>query len=161
MELCPVETGRYFGEKIDDGRIDIWITKLPDDPARHVSALAYASDCSLLDAVMARYGRTRFDKRINAHKPGSHDVVSSSVPRRRMAALRARFAKRARWTRSHAGTDLQGGWHVGCLRGTGALYPRATLNPHVHTKPITTVKPHWRDDRRFRPVVVGFRPVRL
>ena len=60
IELRPVEFGRYFGEKIDDGRINVWIrtaAKLPDDPALHMCALAYASDFSLLDAVMARYGR--------------------------------------------------------------------------------------------------------
>jgi acyl-CoA thioesterase-2 len=67
IELRPVELGRYFGEKIDDGRIHVWIrtaAKLPDDPALHMCALAYASDFSLLDAAMARYGRTLFDKRM-------------------------------------------------------------------------------------------------
>ena len=67
IELRPVELGRYFGQKIDDGRIHIWIrtaAKLPDDPALHMCALAYASDFSLLDAAMARYGRTLFDKRM-------------------------------------------------------------------------------------------------
>ena len=67
IELRPVELGRYFGQKIDDGRIHVWIrtaAKLPDDPALHMCALAYASDFSLLDAVMARYGRTLFDKRM-------------------------------------------------------------------------------------------------
>src|SRR6478735_3978360 len=67
IELRPVELGRYFGEKIDDGRIHVWIrtaAKLPDDPALHMCALAYASDFSLLDAIMARYGRTLFDKRM-------------------------------------------------------------------------------------------------
>ncbi|WP_027545415.1 acyl-CoA thioesterase II [Bradyrhizobium sp. WSM2254] len=67
VELRPVEIGRYFGERIHDGRIHIWMksaTKLPDDPALHICALAYASDLSLLDAVMARYGRTLFDGRI-------------------------------------------------------------------------------------------------
>src|SRR2546429_7469777 len=67
IELRPVELGRYFGQKIDDGRIHIWIrtaAKLPDDPALHMCALAYASDFSLLDAAMARYGRTLFDKRL-------------------------------------------------------------------------------------------------
>ena len=65
IELRPVELGRYFGQKIDDGRINVWIrtaSKLPDDPALHMCALAYASDFSLLDAAMARYGRTLFDK---------------------------------------------------------------------------------------------------
>jgi acyl-CoA thioesterase-2 len=67
IELRPVEYQRYFGKKIEDGRIHIWIrtaAKLPDDPALHMCALAYASDFSLLDAAMARYGRTLFDKRI-------------------------------------------------------------------------------------------------
>src|SRR6516225_6830006 len=67
IELRPVELGRYFGQKIEDGRIHIWIrtaAKLPDDPALHMCALAYASDFSLLDAVMARYGRTLFDRRM-------------------------------------------------------------------------------------------------
>lgn len=69
VELRPVELGRYVGQKIEDGRIHIWIkaaAKLPDDPALHMCALAYASDWSLLDAVMARYGRTLFDGRITS-----------------------------------------------------------------------------------------------
>ncbi|MFK4529193.1 acyl-CoA thioesterase-2 [Bradyrhizobium japonicum] len=48
IELRPVEIGRYIGQKIGDGRVHIWIrtaAKLPDDPALHRSALAYASDC--------------------------------------------------------------------------------------------------------------------
>jgi acyl-CoA thioesterase-2 len=67
IELRPVELSRYFGDKIEDGKIHVWIrtaAKLPDDPALHMCALAYASDFSLLDAVMARYGRTLFDKRM-------------------------------------------------------------------------------------------------
>jgi acyl-CoA thioesterase-2 len=67
IELRPVEYKRYFGEKIPDGKINIWVrtaAKLPDDPALHQCALAYASDFSLLDAVMARYGRTLFDSRV-------------------------------------------------------------------------------------------------
>ncbi|MGY8685237.1 acyl-CoA thioesterase II [Bradyrhizobium sp. UFLA05-153] len=66
IEFRPVEIGRYFGQKIDNGRIHNWIktaAKLPDDPALHRCALAYASDFSLLDAVMARYGRSLFDER--------------------------------------------------------------------------------------------------
>lgn len=67
VELRPVEINRYIGQKIDDGRVHIWMktaAKLPDDPALHMCALAYASDLSLLDAVMARYGRTLFDERM-------------------------------------------------------------------------------------------------
>lgn len=67
IELRPVEIGRYVGQKIDDGRIHIWLkaaATLPNDPTLHMCALAYASDFSLLDAVMARYGRTLFDGRM-------------------------------------------------------------------------------------------------
>ncbi|MDA9476922.1 acyl-CoA thioesterase [Bradyrhizobium sp. CCBAU 65884] len=67
VELRPVEIERYVGQKIEGGRLHMWMkaaTKLPDDPALHICALAYASDLSLLDAVMARYGRTLFDGRI-------------------------------------------------------------------------------------------------
>lgn len=67
IELRPVEFGRYFGQKIDTSRIHIWIktaAKLPDDPALHICALAYASDFSVRDAVIARHGRTQFDQRI-------------------------------------------------------------------------------------------------
>ncbi len=69
IELRPVEFERYNGKAIPDGRINIWIktaAKLPDDPALHMCALAYASDFSLLDAVMARHGRTLFDGRVLA-----------------------------------------------------------------------------------------------
>ena len=69
IELRPVEFQRYFGTAIPDGRINIWIrtaAKLPDDPALHMCALAYASDFSLLDSVMARYGRTLFDGNVMA-----------------------------------------------------------------------------------------------
>ncbi|MET4484144.1 acyl-CoA thioesterase II [Bradyrhizobium sp. F1.13.3] len=67
IDLRVVESGRYVGQKIEDGRVHVWIraaTKLPDDPALHICALAYISDYSLLDAVMARYGRAPFDKRV-------------------------------------------------------------------------------------------------
>ncbi|MES5485132.1 acyl-CoA thioesterase II [Bradyrhizobium sp. INPA03-11B] len=64
IELSPVETGRYTGQKIEDGRFHVWIkiaTKLPHDQALHLCALAYASDFSLLDVALARYGCTLFD----------------------------------------------------------------------------------------------------
>src|SRR5260370_8211008 len=67
MERGGGALGRYSGQKTDEGRIHVWIrtaSKLPDDPALHMCALAYASDFSLLDAAMARYGRTLFDKRM-------------------------------------------------------------------------------------------------
>lgn len=64
IELRPVEIGRYVGQKVEDGRIHFWMKPsptLPTDPALHVCALAYASDWSLLDAALARYGRTVSD----------------------------------------------------------------------------------------------------
>lgn len=67
VKMRPVEIGRYVGQKINDGRIHFWIktaAQLPDDPVVHICALAYASDFSLLDAVMAPYGRTLFDGRM-------------------------------------------------------------------------------------------------
>ena len=69
IELRPVEYKRYVGKKLPDGRMNIWIratAKLPDDPALHLCALAYASDFSLLDATMARYGRTVFENSVTA-----------------------------------------------------------------------------------------------
>ncbi|MDA9481353.1 acyl-CoA thioesterase [Bradyrhizobium sp. CCBAU 11445] len=67
IDVAPVEIGRSFGQKIDDGRVHNWIksaAKLPDDPALHVCVLAYASDMSLLGALTARHGSTLFDRRI-------------------------------------------------------------------------------------------------
>ncbi|MFK4654190.1 acyl-CoA thioesterase-2 [Bradyrhizobium japonicum] len=69
IELRAIEIGPYVGQKIHDGRIYFWIKiaeKLPDDQALNAPALAYASDWPLLDAVMARYGRTVFDRRVMA-----------------------------------------------------------------------------------------------
>lgn len=63
-ELRPVEIGRYSGQNIEDGCIHFWIKpapKLPNDPALHMCALAYASDWSLLDAALARHGRMLSD----------------------------------------------------------------------------------------------------
>src|SRR3569832_1111683 len=65
IELRPVELGRYFGERIEDGRIHVWIktaATLPDDPALHKYTLTKTTNNTLLDAAMARYGRTLFDK---------------------------------------------------------------------------------------------------
>ena len=61
IEIRPVELDRYSGEKIAAGRIHIWMRaagKLPDDPALHMCALAYASDfrfgCRAWRATAAR-----------------------------------------------------------------------------------------------------------
>jgi hypothetical protein len=124
IELRPVELGRYFGEKIDDGRIHVWIrtaAKLPDDPALHMCALAYASDFL---AARCDHGALRPHAVRQAHdagEPRSRDVVSPPVPRRRMAALRAGFAERARRPRADPRPDLQARRHAGGLGGAGRL----------------------------------------
>ncbi|TYL71760.1 acyl-CoA thioesterase [Bradyrhizobium cytisi] len=67
IDLRPVEIGHHVGLKSGHGRVHYWFkvaAKLPDDPAFHLGALAYASDWSLLDAATARYGRSLFDRRI-------------------------------------------------------------------------------------------------
>jgi len=64
IEIRPVETDRYFGRKYEDGRFHLWIRttgRLPDDPAIHQCALAYASDYTLLDAALVPHGRTLFE----------------------------------------------------------------------------------------------------
>jgi acyl-CoA thioesterase-2 len=65
IELRPVEFDRYLGKKYPDGRFHVWIratAKLPDDPAIHQCALAYASDFTLLDTALVPMGRTLFEK---------------------------------------------------------------------------------------------------
>ncbi|HTQ82475.1 MAG TPA: acyl-CoA thioesterase II [Pseudolabrys sp.] len=65
IELRPVEFDRYLGRKYPAGRFHVWIratSKLPDDPAFHQCALAYASDFTLLDTALVPLGRTLFEK---------------------------------------------------------------------------------------------------
>jgi acyl-CoA thioesterase II len=69
IELRPVEFDRYLGKKYPDGRFHVWIrttAPLPDVPAIHQCALAYASDFMLLDAALIPHGRTVFEKTIMA-----------------------------------------------------------------------------------------------
>jgi acyl-CoA thioesterase-2 len=64
VELRAVEYERYVGKKIPGGTFHIWFRTtgtLPDDPVIHQSVLAYASDWGLLDASLARHGRTLFE----------------------------------------------------------------------------------------------------
>ena len=92
IELRPVEFERYLGEKLEDGRFNIWIRAtgpLPDDPAIHQCVLAYASDMTLLDTALSPHGRTRVRPRHHGREPRPRAVVPPPVPRRRMAALRA------------------------------------------------------------------------
>src|SRR5437660_7377401 len=69
VEMRPVEFERYLGKKVSDGRINMWMrtnVELPDDPAIHLCALAYASDMALIDTVVARHGQTFFQDNIMA-----------------------------------------------------------------------------------------------
>ncbi len=64
IEIRPVDTSRFFAQKKREPRQSIWMRasgKLPDDPALHQSALAYASDFSLLDTALIAHGRVLFD----------------------------------------------------------------------------------------------------
>src|ERR1700722_14941121 len=118
IEWRPVELERYFGQKIEDGRIHVWIrtaAKLPDDPALHMCALAYASDFSLLDAAMARYGRTLFDKRL----------MPASLHHARWFHRPFPADGRPRPDSRH---DLQAGRHAGGLGRTGRLASPAQVS---------------------------------
>jgi acyl-CoA thioesterase-2 len=69
IELRPVEFDRYLGKQYPDGKFHVWIRatgKLPDDPAIHQCALAYASDFTLLDTALVPLGRTLFEKEFMA-----------------------------------------------------------------------------------------------
>ena len=67
IELRPVDTSRFFKHEKRDPKQSIWIRatdNLPDDPALHQCALAYASDFSLLDTALIAHGRLLFDPRL-------------------------------------------------------------------------------------------------
>jgi acyl-CoA thioesterase-2 len=67
IELRPVDFRRYAGKPQPDNRFHIWFrttTPLPDDPAIHRCALAYASDMTILDTALLPLGRSIFDEDI-------------------------------------------------------------------------------------------------
>jgi acyl-CoA thioesterase-2 len=69
IELRPVEFERYRGNKIPDGKFNVWIKTtgpLPNDPAIHQCVLAYTSDMGLLDTALVPHGRTLFEKEFMA-----------------------------------------------------------------------------------------------
>ncbi|MEM7462496.1 MAG: acyl-CoA thioesterase II [Pseudomonadota bacterium] len=64
IELRPTDLTHYFSDKKLDPAQNIWFRAtgpLPDDPAIHESALAYASDMTLLDTSLFAHGRAVFD----------------------------------------------------------------------------------------------------
>lgn len=63
LDLRPVEFNRYMGKALPDAKFNVWIkvtTQMPDDPAIHRCALAFASDMTLLDVSLSPFGRTVF-----------------------------------------------------------------------------------------------------
>ena len=67
IELRPVDFGRYSGKKLANNQFNIWMrttAPLPDDPAIHRCALAYASDMTILDTALLPHQRSIFDRDI-------------------------------------------------------------------------------------------------
>src|SRR6186997_2367630 len=67
IELRPVDFGRYSGKKLANNQFNIWMrttAPLPDDPAIHRCALAYASDMTILDTALLPHQRSIFDRNI-------------------------------------------------------------------------------------------------
>lgn len=67
IELRPVDFSRYAGKKQEGNRFQIWLrtkARLPDDPAIHRCALAYASDMNLLDTALVPHQKSVFDRDI-------------------------------------------------------------------------------------------------
>lgn len=64
IELRPTDLTHYFSDKKLDPAQNVWFratSALPADPAIHESALAYASDMTLLDTSLFAHGRAVFD----------------------------------------------------------------------------------------------------
>jgi acyl-CoA thioesterase-2 len=67
IELRPVDFLRYAGRRPEGDRFHIWMrttAPLPDDPAIHRCALAYASDMTILDTALLPHQRSVFDRNI-------------------------------------------------------------------------------------------------
>lgn len=64
IEIRPVDLSRYLHPKQRHPVQHVWMRatgKLPDDPAMHQCALAYASDFTLLDTALIAHGRVVYD----------------------------------------------------------------------------------------------------
>jgi acyl-CoA thioesterase-2 len=101
MQPRPIDQ-RYIGvgpwlpERSHEPRQQLWIRAdgtLPDDPLLHACVVTYASDMSLMDAILKPH-TLRWDGR----QPRSLHVVPPRSARRRMAALRRGVAHRLWWS---------------------------------------------------------------
>ena len=69
IELRPVNMEHYTTNKKLEPVQHVWVrttSPLPDDPAIHKCALAYASDMTLLDTSLFAHGRSVFNKDVSA-----------------------------------------------------------------------------------------------
>ena len=69
IELRPVQFERWISREPQPPVFQVWIRttgRLPDDPALHQCALAYASDMTLLDSTLIAHGRSVFEPQIQA-----------------------------------------------------------------------------------------------
>lgn len=69
IELRPVEMERYLSPEPRNPSFNMWMRAfepMPDDPAIHQCALAYASDMTLLDTSLVAHGRTLFEPSLQA-----------------------------------------------------------------------------------------------
>lgn len=65
IEMRPVDFDHYLSRHRHEPRQQVWLRTtgpLPDDPALHAAALAYASDMTLLDTALFAHGRSVFDR---------------------------------------------------------------------------------------------------
>jgi acyl-CoA thioesterase II len=64
IEMRPLDLSRYVTHERGALQQNIWLrasSRLPDDPGVHRAMLAYLSDMTLLDAVLAAHGHSIFD----------------------------------------------------------------------------------------------------
>lgn len=67
IEIRPVDTSRFFKHEKRRPEQSVWFRasdEMPEDPALHQCAIAYASDFSLLDTALIAHGRVLFDPRL-------------------------------------------------------------------------------------------------
>ncbi len=67
FEMRPVDLSRYLTREKREPVQMVWMRangRLPDDPALHQCALAYASDFTLLDTALIAHGKLLFDQDI-------------------------------------------------------------------------------------------------